>query len=232
MRNFSLFFLIVFSTTFHQVAGQISISYPTTRAVFQRNNSNQTSIYIAGNYTSMVDRVEARAITRPMTPSQGVSLNWTTIQTNPSNGYFYGTLNLTGGWYDIEVKCWLGSVLVGTASVQRIGVGEVFLIAGQSNATGDSYLASQGNYGPQANDDRVSVVNYNLSNITNYGSCNLPAAEFSHLDSTLNIAPFGTSAWCWGALGDTLVKRLNVPIAFFTRAFHRKRMDEGLIVEQ
>jgi Carbohydrate esterase, sialic acid-specific acetylesterase len=195
--------------------GQVTISYPTSRAIFQRNNINNGTVYISGNYTTLSDRIEARAVARPMTQSQGNSTSWMIIQNNPINGFYYGALNLQGGWYDIEVRCMLGSTIIGMAAVQRVGVGEVFLIAGQSNATGDSYLASQGNYGPMANDDRVSIVNYNLNSTTNYGGITLPRVEFSHLDSTLNIAPFGTSAWCWGALGDTLVKRLNVPIAFF-----------------
>ncbi len=215
MRAIYLFLSFYLFICTNYVHGQVTISYPTTRSVFQRNNSNQSIIYIAGNYTSLADRVEARAIARAMIPSQGVSTNWITIQNNPLNGYYSGTLNLQGGWYDIDVRCWLGTTLIGSATVQRIGVGEVFLIAGQSNATGDGDLANQGNYGPQADDDRVSVVNYTLSSTTNYGSVNLPAATFYHLDSTFNISPYGTSAWCWGALGDTLVKRLNVPIAFF-----------------
>ena len=205
-------FILLIST---KIYAQVTITYPDSRAVFQRNNSNQSPVYMAGNYTAFADKVEARAIARSMTPTQGISVNWTTIQTNPSNGYYYGSLNVSGGWYDIEVRCWNGTTLLGTASVQRIGVGEVFLIAGQSNATGDGGLKMMNNYGPMANDDRVSVVNYTVSYPTNYGSIVLPRALFSRLDSTFNIAPFGVSAWCWGALGDTLTKRLNVPIAFF-----------------
>ena len=197
------------------ISAQISITYPTSRSVFQRNNSNQSPVYIAGNYTAFADKVEARAIARPMTPSQGVSTNWITIQNNPNNGYYYGTLNVSGGWYDIEVRHWNRTTLLGSSSVQRVGIGEVFLIAGQSNSTGDGDLKNQGNYGPMANDDRVSIVNYSIPFPTNYGSIVLPRAEFSHLDSTFTISPFGVSAWCWGALGDTLTKRLNVPIAFF-----------------
>ena len=197
------------------ISAQISITYPTSRSVFQRNNSNQSPVYVAGNYTAFADKVEARAIARPMTPSQGVSTNWITIQNNPTNGYYYGTLNVSGGWYDIEVRHWNGTTLLGSSSVQRVGIGEVFLIAGQSNSTGDGDLKNQGNYGPMANDDRVSIVNYSIPFPTNYGSIVLPRAEFSHLDSTFTISPFGVSAWCWGALGDTLTKRLNVPIAFF-----------------
>ena len=210
--SLNITFLCLISTI---ISAQINITYPTSRAIFQRNNSNQSPIYIAGNYTTFADKVEARAIARPMTPTQGITTNWTVIQLNPSNGYYYGTLNVSGGWYDLEVRHWIGTTLLGTASLQRIGVGEVFLIAGQSNATGDSDLKNQGNFGPRANDDRVSVVNYTVNFPTNYGGIVLPRAEFSRLDSTFNISPFGVSAWCWGALGDTLTKRLNVPIAFF-----------------
>ena len=98
--------LLCFTSTF--ISAQINITYPTTRAVFQRNNSNQSPVYIAGNYTTFSDKIEARAVARIMTPSQGVTTNWTTIQSNPSNGYYYGTLNVTGGWYDLEVRHWLG----------------------------------------------------------------------------------------------------------------------------
>ena len=216
MNKLYLLFIVAglcFSTTF--TSAQINITYPTSGSVFQRNNSNQSTIYIAGNYTSFTDKVEARAVARTMTPTQGTSTNWTTIQLKPSNGYYYGPLTLTGGWYDIEVRCWNGTTLLGTSSVQRIGVGEVFLIGGQSNSTGDGDLRAQGNYGPMANDDRVSVVNFTLTFPTNYGAILLPKAEFSRLDSTFNISPFGISAWCWGALGDTLTKKLNVPVAFF-----------------
>lgn len=208
--NLTFFFLIS-----NFISAQINITYPTSRSVFQRNNTNQSPIYIAGNYTTFADKIEARAVARPMVPSQGTTTNWTIIQTNPSNGYYYGTLMVSGGWYDLEVRHWNGTTLLGVTSIQRIGVGEVFLIAGQSNATGDGDLRTQGNYGPMANDDRVSVVNYSVSFPTNYGGVVLPRAEFSRLDSTFNISPFGVSAWCWGALGDTLTKRLNVPIAFF-----------------
>jgi len=210
--SLTITFLCLISSS---ISAQINITYPTSRAVFQRNNSNQSTIYIAGNYTLFSDKIEARAVARPMTPTQGATTNWTVIQSNPSNGYYFGTLNVSGGWYDLEVRHWNGTNLLGSATVQRIGVGEVFLIAGQSNATGDSDLKNQGNFGPRANDDRVSVVNYTVNFPTNYGGIVLPRAEFSRLDSTFNISPFGVSAWCWGALGDTLTKRLNVPIAFF-----------------
>ena len=215
MRYFLLLKIALLCLISSYIFAQINITYPNSRAVFQRNNGNQSPIFIAGNYTTFADKIEARAVARPMTPTQGTTTNWTIIQSNPPNGYYFGTLNVSGGWYDLEVRHWNGTTLLGSATIQRVGVGEVFLIAGQSNATGDGDLKNQGNFGPRANDDRVSVVNYTVNFPTNYGGVVLPRAEFSRLDSTLNIAPFGVSAWCWGALGDTLTKRLNVPVAFF-----------------
>ena len=179
--SLNITFLCFISTT---ISAQINITYPTSRAVFQRNNSNQSPIYIAGNYTTFADKIEARAVARLMSPIQGTTTNWTVIQSNPSNGYYFGTLNVSGGWYDLEVRHWNGSTLLGSASLQRVGVGEVFLIAGQSNATGDGDLKNQGNFGPRANDDRVSVVNYTINFPTNYVGIILPRAEFSRLDST------------------------------------------------
>lgn len=211
---YQLFILlsILFSNT---INAQINITYPSSRAVFQRNNNNETAVYLAGNYLSFADKIEARAIPRTMSSPQGIAVNWTTIQTNPVNGFFHGTLTITGGWYDIEVRYWNNTTLLGSTSIQRIGIGEVFLIAGQSNATGDGDLRNAGNYGPMASDDRITIVNFANTPTNSFGATTLPRSEFSHLDSTYNIAPFGVSAWCWGAVGDSLIKKLNVPIAFF-----------------
>ncbi|PWK18869.1 protein of unknown function (DUF303) [Arcicella aurantiaca] len=210
-----LFYVISLCFLSSIISAQVTITFPTSRSVFQRDNNNHSTLYIAGNYTTFVNKVEARVVARTMSPSQGTSTNWVIIQSNPSNGFYYGSLVVSGGWYDLEVRCWNETTLVGTSSIQRIGIGEVFLIAGQSNATGDSELKNEGNYGPMANDDRVSVVNHTLTFPINFGAISLPRADFSRLDSTYNISPFGVSAWCWGALGDSLTKKLNVPVAFF-----------------
>ena len=102
------------------------------------------------------------------------------------------------------------------SAVDRVGVGEVFLVAGQSNVTGGDGLPN----GPSATDDRVSSVNFqnlnpNNNTIPPYSNVQLPCPEFVHLDDFVKTAPFGNYAWCWGIFGDLITQRLNVPVLIF-----------------
>ena len=206
MRNSLLHF---FSTTLFiclgifPAFGQVNIDYPSNRAVFQRDKNNNATIYIAGSYTKIIDRVEAilNAV------NGGSSTNWITIQSNLNGGVYSGSIDATGGWYELQVRGWNGDQLVGSAQISKVGIGEVFLISGQSNAQGYN------NYGgPGAGDDRVNCINtYN----NNRPNSELDYPEFSHLDSDSYIAPRGNSAWSWGKLGDLLAGRLGVPILFY-----------------
>ncbi len=212
MKNLSvLFALTLFSLQPIRILAQVQVSFPTTRAVVQRNTANQATIRITGYYTSPLTRVEARLIARD---GQGTTTDWTTIQNNTTGGTFAGDLTGQGGWYDLKVRGINGEQPVGTeTTVERVGIGEVFVIAGQSNAQGVHQDA------PNPQNDRVNCVNYRYPN--NGFPNDPPTPVFSRLDNTpgFHIAPRGEGSWCWGLLGDLLVKRLNVPVMFFNAAF-------------
>ncbi|MBE9465088.1 T9SS type A sorting domain-containing protein [Dyadobacter subterraneus] len=198
---------------------QVTVTYPANRIVFQRDNSNQASVVIAGYFAGCADRIEARFV--PRETGQGTAApaggGWATVQENPRSGNFYGSVSVTGGWYKLEVRIIVDNAVTVTTTVERVGIGEVFVVAGQSNATGGDNNAN----GPGATDDRVNSVNfqnYNAQNspsIAPYSAIHLPCPEFVHLDDITKTSPFGNYAWCWGAFGDSLVKKLQVPVMIF-----------------
>lgn len=183
---------------------EISISYPLERTVFQRDKNNSARITISGNFTDPTDRIEVQL--RALQGSGNTS-DWMTIQQNPQGGFFQGNISWSGGWYEMEVRGWFQNNHVGSAYLSRVGIGEVFIIAGQSNAQG-----LYGHEAPQPGDDRVNCVNeFNV--VMSYNELSQP--RFSHLDQNSTIGPRGQSAWYWGRLGEMICQRFNVPVLFY-----------------
>jgi len=210
---------IVFFVLMHALAmGQITIAFPVERIVFQRNNVDLGYVNVYGTVAQDCDRVEARLIAR--NANQGVTTSWVVIDPKVDGQSFTGKIQNKGGWYRLEVRGIKNETVLFSSSVERVGIGEVFLIAGQSNAQG---------YGPSpnargANDDRVNayVPRYHDTHGTDQYN-NLPAyltdLSFAKLEANRGIGPTGYTPYCYGELGDMLVTRLNVPVLFFNAAF-------------
>lgn len=211
-HSFFNFFLIVLSfCSFFSFAqtndATFNVSFPTNRIVFQRNNENFGFINIMGNYTQSLDKIEAKLT--PIAVGQGVATDWLLVQANPKAGYFAGKIQGQGGWYKMEIRGVKNDVVLKTITVDKVGIGEVFIALGQSNAQGISDSGAKG-----AEDDRVNTVNFFNDNGTVPENLN-----FVQLSQNVDIAPHGTGPWCYGELGDKLVKRLNVPVMFFNAGF-------------
>ncbi len=199
--------------------GQIEITFPTERAVFQRNNNNEAVIYIGGYITESFTSIEARFI--PLVEGEGQPApgggGWEVIQTNPTGGNYYGALTVKGGWYKLEVRGIKDGQQPKVTTLQRVGAGEVFLVAGQSNATGGDSNSN----GPGAMYDQVNSVNFQNydparePNILPYSDVKIPCPVYAHLDASVKTAPFGNYAWCWGAFGDKVYEKLRVPVMIF-----------------
>jgi len=201
----SVSFFLCFIMLGHKALAQITISFPSNRIVFQRNNDNKGFVNIIGNYSEEIDKVEAKLT--PIAAGQGIETDWTVVQDKPKAGYFAGKIQGQGGWYKLEIRAIKNNSTLKTITIEKIGIGEVFIVLGQSNAQGIPNYGAKG-----ATDDRVNAINFNNSNIIDKLPENL---NFVQLSEKVNIAPQGDGPWCWGELGDRLVKRLNVPVVFF-----------------
>ncbi|MCZ2476274.1 T9SS type A sorting domain-containing protein [Aquirufa ecclesiirivi] len=205
------------------VQAQVSISYPHFRQVFQRNNVNEATFSVLGNYAGNIDHVQAKLV--PVQANQGQTLDWFTLDEKPKGGVFQGNIVAKGGWYQLKIRTVLNQQIKDSTSLGRVGVGENFIISGQSNAEGTFRKPND----TQAIDDRVIAANfynffkeYNPSPNNKYiGEHNLdfPMTEFRKIDSTVTIGPMGLSNFYWPILGDSLVKKYNVPVCFYNTAW-------------
>jgi hypothetical protein len=217
MKNRYLFFKFLIaclpcitSTVVAQSTQPIKITYPESRAVFQRENDNTATIYLSGNYYQPIDSVQARVQTE--VSGQGFNTNWTTIQRSPQGGVFQGSIRAQGGWYRLEVKAFVNGAELATDAIRKIGIGEVFIVTGQSNAQGFQNFGA-----PAAADDRVNCVTFDNTTANSLGDP--PSPMFQQLSASSLIGPRGQSAWCWGILGDLIAKQYNVPVLFINTAW-------------
>lgn len=110
----------------------VSISTPLQYQMHQRDGSNQASVAITGAYTGATTGIEARF-------NGGA---WTTICATPTGGSYSGTLtNCPMGQGNLEVR--FANAHAVTSSKALIGVGDIYVVSGQSNNRGQANAAIQ-----------------------------------------------------------------------------------------
>ncbi|MFT7420705.1 MAG: hypothetical protein ACI9QN_001631 [Arcticibacterium sp.] len=172
------------------------IVVPENLAVYQRTNNNLGLIPI--QLGGLLD-VKTLKISLSQVSNSNIVVNEFVKNFNIVKSSFDTTLALEGGWYLLrsEITKADGSVLFEEI---KTGIGEIFLVAGQSNAEFE---------GPVAKDERVVGAYYSQD-----------PTFFSILESDdprwLYPSAPGTSFL--GVLGDSLVKKLGVPVLFFNAA--------------
>lgn len=103
---------------------RITVRSPAGYQAYQRDSNAEADISIAGTYAGTPTVIEARF-------DGG---EWSVIDASPAGGTYLGTLTNQRGQGTLEVR--FANDHTVTDSVMNVGVGDVFLVAGQSNASG------------------------------------------------------------------------------------------------
>jgi hypothetical protein len=107
--------------------------------VSQRTANEYAEIKVAGTVPRNATLVETKTELGPRL--HGKATDWTVVAKGPQikDGKFSGSLRLAaGGWYSLKVRFRrTGSdpAVLGEAAVEHVGVGDVFVVAGQSNSS-------------------------------------------------------------------------------------------------
>lgn len=170
----------------------LCIEEPVDRAIYQRNDAGTAEVPVACQISgSNAERVIVRAMDRRTKEPIG---DWVRMTSGATVGRFHTHLMLSAGWYQLEFRAIHGDTVVTTGALDHLGVGEVFVTCGQSNA------ANHGKPRQRAVDERVSSCDYLTGRW-------VPAADPQPGASGKGGSP-------WPLLGDQLVQRLNVPVGF------------------
>ena len=118
---------------------QLMLDMPLDWQVTQRNAQEWAEVKVAGTVPANAALVEAKA--ELGAGMRGKPINWSVVAngTQVKDGRFSGSLKLlTGGWYALRVrfrKSAADPAVLGEAAVEHVGVGDIFVVAGQSNAS-------------------------------------------------------------------------------------------------
>jgi hypothetical protein len=111
-------------------AGSLTLTSPQDYQVVQRFTADRGAVTVAGTVAGGVPlAIEVRIVRK------GKAGPWNRVAATIKGSSFCGVMTLpAGGWYRIDVRAANGAKILGEYAVEHVGVGEIFVVAGQSNS--------------------------------------------------------------------------------------------------
>jgi hypothetical protein len=108
---------------------------PVEHQIFQRADAKEGELLLEGDLVyskgnpQRPQKLEGRVV------GEGTTSPWQPVVFSPHVAAFRGVLKApAGGWYRVEVRATEGARVGAEKAVEHVGVGEVFVVAGQSNS--------------------------------------------------------------------------------------------------
>ena len=122
----------VWSLSLGLTAAELHLSAPLDYQVVQRQTMNRGTVTLIGTDGSQVDgaiSLETRFV------ADGRPSPWIRRDTPTSKGQFRCSVEMpAGGWFQLEVRQRRGDSVVAQTQIEHLGIGEVFVVTGQSNS--------------------------------------------------------------------------------------------------
>jgi hypothetical protein len=170
---------------------KLMLTSPQNHQVFQRSAPKTGRIVLAGGIEPASKEAPAPDSVRVRLTGEGLEGAWQPVAIDPRVPAFRAEVEApAGGWYRMEIQVLQGGKPVAESAVEQVGIGEVFVVAGQSNSAnhGEEKLSSASG--------RVSAFSG-----TDWRVANDPQPGAS-----------GNGGSFVPAFGDAMVERFGVPV--------------------
>jgi hypothetical protein len=169
---------------------RLTVDAPSEYQVLQRNAKNVADVQVSGRLPAVSS--DSRKVEVSVLGDEPAE-RWQTFATIVDATTYQATLQVpAGGWYRLEVRDQNGGQTVATSVVEHFGVGEIFVVTGQSNS------ANHGEEKQETQTRRVATWDGKAWQLANDPQ---PGAS-------------GRGGSFMPPLGDAIVTRFDVPVGF------------------
>ena len=177
---------------FYHIEDTFNIYSPVNYQVFQRESKDKGHIVFSGkakeNVTDIQYKIEGKDLR-----GKKVSTGWNKIKPDQYGSFYINREIKAGGWYTVTIK-YKENGTEKIKVIDKVGVGEVIVGAGQSNST---------NYGEVQTKTETGMVSATDGKYWRVAN-----------DPMIGVHDNSTGGSFYPALGDALYKEFNVPIGF------------------
>jgi hypothetical protein len=184
----------------------INVLSPKTYQVVQRNTKYDGDLLINGTCIADCDSIEVQ-VSGNSAFSGALPEKWVSIPYNSKTKVFNKKITLpAGGWYKMTVRALKNNEVAALIVINNIGVGEVFVMSGQSNSTNSGETVTQ------TQTQMVSSFNGDTWRLAD--------------DPQLGVLDFSSLGSAWPAFGDKMYEYYGVPVGIASTGAGGKAVDE------